>query len=90
VTHLSHTAYRDLDETEATGRGRVDPEREGRRQLQHEGKSVLSDDGGVVGEMNGILSEGVMLGPVVNVRLYLNNNIIQLIIIIIVMNSFFK
>ena len=51
---------------------------------------MLSDVGGVVGEMNGILSEGVMLGPVVSVRLYLNINIIQLIIIIIVMNSFFK
>lgn len=51
---------------------------------------MLSDDGVVVGEMNGLLLEGRMVGPVVNVRLYLNINIIKLIIIIIVMNSFFK
>lgn len=51
---------------------------------------MLSDYGCIVGKMNGLLSEGIMLGPVVNVRLYLNINIIQLIIIIIVMNSFFK
>ena len=51
---------------------------------------MLSNEGGVVGEMNGLLSEGRMVGHVVNVRLYLNINIIQLIIIIIVMNSFFK
>jgi hypothetical protein len=43
-----------------------------------------------VGQMNGLLSEGIIIGPFVNVRLYLNINIIQLIIIIIVMNSFFK
>ena len=34
----------------------------------------LSDNGGVVGEMNGLLSEGFKHGPVVNVRLYLNIN----------------